>query len=56
MITNLISVKDFTREKVIYYFQKAENIEIIDKSKYPKTLIYSMNHLHALLVLFIQQC
>ena len=38
-MNNLISVKDFTREKVIYYMQKAENIEIIDKSKYPKTLI-----------------
>jgi aspartate carbamoyltransferase len=39
MPTNLISVKDFSREKVIYYIQKAEYIEIIDKSKYPKTLI-----------------
>jgi aspartate carbamoyltransferase len=39
MLTNLISVKDFSREKVIYYIQKAENIEMIDKSKYPKTLI-----------------
>jgi aspartate carbamoyltransferase len=28
-LTNLISVKDFTREKVIYYIQKSENIEKI---------------------------
>lgn len=34
---NLISVKDFTREKIIYYIQKAENVEIINKSS--KTLI-----------------
>ena len=31
IITNLISVKDFTREKVIYYIQKAEKIENIEK-------------------------
>ena len=30
MITNLISVKDFSRENVIYYIQKAENIENIE--------------------------
>ena len=34
---NLISVKDFTREKVIYYIQKAEYIENIEKNS--KTLI-----------------
>ncbi len=35
---NLISVKDFTREKVIYYIEKAENIENI-RTKGPKILI-----------------
>jgi len=30
MIANLISVKDFPRENVIYYIQKAENIETIE--------------------------
>jgi carbamoyl-phosphate synthase/aspartate carbamoyltransferase len=34
---SLISVKDFTREKVLYYIQKAENIENITKR--PKILI-----------------
>jgi aspartate carbamoyltransferase len=38
MPTNLISVKDFSREKVIYYIQKAENIETINR-KPSKTLI-----------------
>jgi len=30
---HLISVKDFTREKVIYYIQKAENAENIEKTE-----------------------
>jgi aspartate carbamoyltransferase len=35
---NLISVKDFSRENVIYYIEKAENIELINR-KSTKTLI-----------------